>query len=269
MTTYHHAACSPSGGGPRVTGMYGQGAPLDCAPPPWHECASAAGCSFHASTRQACSSSLACTVWGMRWCTVAPGLATHRMHRRLSLTPSAEVVGGRWWESEPRPPFSTPGSHPGAPRGKPRRALRPSPHARTAQLPCRELQCGRGVLTLMRACGRRWACRLAFLGALRPACLNGLSIHLRTPPCPPRRRTTEWDAPSGARAVAPLRVVQPGFSPSAPQSPAASRRLAATARRLGRRRARGRRTAARKPAGRGRRRRAADLRTDGRASDAT
>ena len=56
MTTYHHAACSPSGGGPRVTGMYGQGAPLDCAPPPWHECASAAGCSFHASTRQACSS---------------------------------------------------------------------------------------------------------------------------------------------------------------------------------------------------------------------
>ena len=54
--TYHHAACSLSGGGPRVMGMYGQGAPLDCAPPPWHECASAAGCSFHASTRQACSS---------------------------------------------------------------------------------------------------------------------------------------------------------------------------------------------------------------------
>ena len=178
MTTYHHAACSHSGGGPRVMGTYGQGAPLDCAPPPWHECASAADCSFHASTRQACSSSLACTVWGMRWCTVAPGLATHRMHRRLSLTPSAEVVGGRWWESEPRPPFSTPGSHPGAPRGKPRRALRPSPHARTAQLPCRELQCGRGVLTLMRACGRRRSGRLHALGALRLACLNSLSIHL-------------------------------------------------------------------------------------------
>ena len=157
--TYHHAACSLSGGGPRVTGMYGQGAPLDCAPPPWHECASAAGCSFHASTRQACSSTLACTVWGMRWCTVAPGLATHHMHMRLSLTPSARrqcthapprlaSAGGRWWEREPRPPFSTPGSHSGAPRGKPRRALRPSPHARTAQLPCRELPCGRGVLTL-------------------------------------------------------------------------------------------------------------------------
>ena len=102
---------------------------------------------------------LACTVWGMRWCTAAPGLAAHRMHMRLSLTPSARrqcthapprlaKAGERWWEREPRPPFSTPGSHPGAPRGKPRRALRPSPHARTAQLPCRELQCGRGVLTL-------------------------------------------------------------------------------------------------------------------------
>ena len=90
-------------------GMYGQGAPLDCAPPPWHECASAAGCSFHASTRQACSSSLACTVWGMRWCTAAPGLAAHRMHMRLSLTPSARrqcthtpprlaKAGERWWK---------------------------------------------------------------------------------------------------------------------------------------------------------------------------
>ena len=178
MTTYHHAACSHPGGDLRVTGMYGQGAPLSCAPPPWHECASAAGCSFRASTRQACSSTLACTVWGMRWCTAAPGLAAHRMHRRLSLTPSARRqcthapprlanAGGRWWEREPRPPFSTPGSHPVAPRGKPRRALRPSPHARTAQLPCRELPCGRGVLTLMRACGRRWSGRLAFLGALR------------------------------------------------------------------------------------------------------
>ena len=126
---------------------------------------------------------LACTVWGMRWCTAAPGLATHRMHMRLSLTPSARRqcthapprlanAGERWWEREPRPPFSTPGSHPGAPRGKPRRALRPSPHARTAQLPCRELYRGRGVLTHMRACGRRWACRLRLLGALR---CNGAS----------------------------------------------------------------------------------------------
>ena len=51
----------------------------------------------------------------------------------------------------------------------------------------------------MRACGRRRSGRLGALGALRPACLNGLSIHLRTPPAHPAA-----GRPSGMRRAEPI-----------------------------------------------------------------
>ena len=91
--TYHHAACSLSGGGPRVMGMYGQGAPLDCAPPPWHECASAAGCSFHASTRQACSSH------SHARCGACGGVLSRQDSRLTACTGgSLSLPRRRWWE---------------------------------------------------------------------------------------------------------------------------------------------------------------------------
>ena len=238
MTTYHHAACSPSGGGPRDTGMYGQGAPLDCAPPPWHECAAVH--SSRASTRQACSSHshARCGACGgvlsrqdSRPTTCTCGSlslprrgASARMRRRASLR--REGGGGR----ESRAPRSArpdpTRAHPAASRVGPyghrrTRAPRSSP-----------------VVSCHAAGGFSPLCaRAAVRGQVGSMPLVPCALAMPAPDGPAPR-------PSEEDAV---------------QNPPA----------VGRRRARGRRTAARKPAGRGRRRRAADLRTDGRASDAT
>ena len=239
MTMYHHAACSLSGGGPRVMGMYGQGAPLDCAPPPWHECASAAGCSFHASTRQACSSHsharcgacggvlprqdsrpTACTGGSL---SLPRRGASARMRRRASLT--RERGGGR----ESRAPRSArpdpTRAHPAASR------VGPYGHRRTRaprSSPVVSCHAAGGVSPYAR---------------VRPSMVRSACV----PWCPAPQRCLASDGPA----------LRPSEEDAVQNPPA-----------VGRRRARGRRTAARKPAGRGRRRRAAGLRTDGRASDA-
>ena len=182
--------------------------------------------------------SLACTVWDMRWCravvycrarTRDPPHAHAALPHSLGAAPvhacaAAPRSGGREVVGErAAPPFSTPGSHPGAPRGKPRRALRPSPHARTAQLPCREL--------LMRPGGSHPYARVRpskVRSAWCPWCpaprmLERLVDPPANPPCPPRRRSTEWNAPSGAvEPMPPFR--RTGRAPQ-PRSPTITHKL--------------------------------------------